>query len=39
MSANSGSSFTVAGSSKGVTVTNTSGQQARYTITFDITGI
>ena len=39
MSANSGSSFTVAGASRGVTVTNTSGLQARYTITFDITGI
>ena len=39
MSANSGSSFTVAGSSRGITVTNTSGTGARYTITFDITGI
>jgi len=39
MSANSGSSFTVAGSSRGITVTNTSGTGARYSITFDITGI
>ena len=34
-----GSSFTVAGSSRGITVTNTSGTGARYTMTFDISGI
>ncbi len=38
MAGSSGSSFSVAGTSKGVIVTNTSGLDQRITVRFDITG-